>query len=78
MFIIPLKLDFKGWSVICLIYLIKMKKRKAHTGKEIIKTIFIVIVVIIIIFNIADHVVSIKDLNMIDVVYASQIKIAYT
>ena len=55
-----------------------MKKKKAHTGKEIIKTIFIVIVVIIIIFNIVDHVVSIKDLNMIDVVCASQIKIAYT
>ena len=53
-------------------------KKKAHTGKEIIKIIFIVIVVIIIIFNIVDHVVSIKDLNMIDVVCASQIKIAYT
>ena len=46
--------------------------------KEIIKIIFIVIVVIIIISNTVDHVVSIKDLNMIDVVYASQIKIAYT
>ena len=55
-----------------------MKKKKAHTGKEIIKTIFIVRVAIIIIFNIVDHVVSIKDLNMIDVVCASQIKIAYT
>ena len=78
MFIIPFKLDFKGWSVICLIYLIKMKKKKAHTGKEIIKIIFTVIVAIIIIFNIVDHVVSIKDLNMIDVVFANQIKIAYT
>ena len=76
--IIPFKLDFKGWSVICLIYLIKIRKKKAHTGKGIIKIIFTVIVVIIIIFNIVDHVVSIKDLNMIDVVYASQIKIAYT
>ena len=76
--IIPFKFDFKGWSVICLIYLIKIKKKKAHTGKEIIKIIFIVIVVIIIIFNIVDLVVSIKDLNMIDVVCASQIKIAYT
>jgi hypothetical protein len=76
--IIPLKLDFKGWSVICLIYLIKIKKIKAHTGKGIIKIIFIVIVVIIIIFNIVDHAVSIKDLNTIDVAYASQIKIAYT
>ena len=50
----------------------------AHTGKDIIKTIFTVIVVILTIFNIADIVVSIKDLNMIDVLYASQIKIAYT
>ena len=46
--------------------------------KEIIKIIFIVIVVIIIIFNIVVCVASIKDLNMIDVVCASQIKIAYT
>ena len=76
--IIPFKLDFKGWSVICLIYLIKMKKKKAHTGKEITKIIFIVIVVIITIFNIVDVVIGIKDLNMIDVVCASQIKIAYT
>ena len=78
MFIIPFKLDFKGWSVICLIYLIKIRKKKAHTGKEITKTIFIVIVVIIIIFNIADVVKSIKDLSMMDVVYVIQIKIAYT
>ena len=76
--IIPFKLDFKGWSVICLIYLIKTRKKKAHIGKEIIKIIFIVIVVIIIIFNIVDVVVSIKDLNMIDVACVSQIKIAYT
>ena len=76
--IIPFKLDFKGWSVICLIYLIKMKKKKAHTGKEITKIIFIVRVAIIIIFNIVDLVVSIKDLNMIDVAYVNQIKIAYT
>ena len=76
--IIPFKLDFKGWSVICLIYLIKTRKKKAHTRKEIIKIIFTVIVVIIIISNIADHVVSIKDLNMIDVVCVSQIKIDYT
>ena len=78
MLIIPFKLDFKGWSVICLIYLIKIRIIEATTRKEIIKIIFIVIVVIIIIFNIADHVVSIKDLNMIDVVCASQTKIAYT
>ena len=55
-----------------------MKKKKALTGKEIIKTIFIVIVAIIIIFNIVDLVASIKDLSMIDVAYVSQIKIAYT
>jgi hypothetical protein len=78
MLIIPFKLDFKGWSVICLIYLIKMKKKKAITGKEIIKIIFIVRVVIIIIFNIVDLVIGIKGLNMIDVVYVIQIKIAYT
>ena len=78
MLIIPFKLDFKGWSDICLIYLIKMKKKKAHIGKEITKIIFIVRVVIIIIFNIVDYVISIKDLNMIDVVCVIQIKIAYT
>ena len=78
MLIIPFKLVFKGWSVICLIYLIKIKKKKALTGKEIIKIIFIAIVVIIIIFNIVDVVIGIKGLSMIDVVCASQIKIAYT
>ena len=46
--------------------------------KEITKIIFIVRVVIITIFNIADHEVSIKDLNMIDVAYVNQIKIAHT
>jgi hypothetical protein len=55
-----------------------MKKKKALTGKEIIKIIFIVRVVIIIIFNIVDVVIGIKDLSMIDVVYVIQIKIAYT
>ena len=59
-------------------YLIKIRIIEAITRKEIIKIIFIVIVVIIIIFNIADVVGNIKDLNMIDVVYASQIKIAHT
>ena len=78
MSIIPLKLDFKGWSVICLIYLIKIKKKKAITRKEIIKIIFIVIAAIIIISNIADVVIGIKGLSMIDVVYVIQIKIAYT
>jgi hypothetical protein len=65
--------------VICLIYLIKKIKRKAHTGKEIIKIISIVIAAIIIIFNIAGCVIEIKDLNMIDVLYvkATKIKIAY-
>ena len=76
--IIPFKLDFKGWSVICLIYLIKIKKKKALTGKEIIKIIFIAIVVIIIIFYIVDVVIGIKGLSMIDVVYVNLIKIAYT
>ena len=63
---------------LCLIYLIKIKKKRAITGKEIIKIIFIVRVAIIIIFNIVDVVIGIKDLNMIDVVYVIQIKIAYT
>ena len=78
MFIIPFKLDFKGWSVICLIYLIKIRIIEATTRKEITKTIFIVRVAIIIIFNIADVVIGIKDLSMIDAVYVIQIKIAYT
>jgi hypothetical protein len=55
-----------------------MKKIKALTGKEIIKIIFIAIVVIIIISNIVDVVIGTKDLSMIDVVYVIQIKIAYT
>ena len=76
--IIPFKLDFKGTWNRCLIYLIKIKKKKALTGKEITKIIFIVRVVIIIIFNIVDYVVNIKDLNMIDVACVNQIKIAYT
>ena len=65
--------------MICLIYLIKKIKKKAHTGKEIIKIIFIVIVVTTIIFNIAGYVIEIKGLNMIDVlcVKATKIKIAY-
>jgi hypothetical protein len=78
MLIIPFKLDFKGRSVICLIYLIKIRIIEAITGKEITKITFIVRVVIIIIFNIVDFVVSIKDLNMIDAVCVIQIKIAYT
>ena len=79
MCIIPFKLDFKRWSVICLVYLIKKIKKKVHTGKEIIKTIFIVIAATTIIFNIAGYVIEIKDLNMIDVLYvkAIKIKIAY-
>jgi hypothetical protein len=65
--------------VICLIYLIKKIKRKALTGKETIKIIFIVIAVITIIFSIAGCVIKTKDLNMIDVLYVNQtkIKIAY-
>jgi hypothetical protein len=54
-------------------------KKKAHTGKETIKIIFIVIAAITIIFSIAGCVIKIKDLNMIDVLYvkAIKIKIAY-
>ena len=55
-------------------YLIKMIKRKALTGKEIIKIIFIVIVVITITFNIAGCVIKIKDLNMIDALYVKATK----
>lgn len=55
-----------------------MIMKKAHTGKEITKTIFIVRVVIIIIFNIVDHVEDMNALNMIDVWYVNQTKIAYT
>ena len=55
-------------------YLIKMIKRKAHTGKEIIKTIFIVIVVITIIFNIAGCVIKIKGLSLIVVLYVKATK----
>ena len=65
--------------MICLVYLIKKIKKKALTGKEIIKITFGAIVVIIIIFSIAGCVIKIKDLNMIDVLYVNQtkIKIAY-
>ena len=64
---------------ICLIYLIRLTKKKAHTGKEIIKIIFGVIVVTTIIFSIAGCVIKIKGLNMIDVLYVkvTKIKIAY-
>ena len=51
-----------------------MIKRKAHTGKEIIKIIFIVIVAITITFNIAGCVIKIKDLNMIDALYVKVTK----
>ena len=54
-------------------------KKKAHTGKETIKIIFIVIAAITIIFNIAGCVIKIKDLNMTVALYvkATKIKIAY-
>ena len=60
-------------------YLIKMMKRKAHTGKEIIKIIFIVIAVITIIFSIAGYVIEIKGLSLIVALYVKviKIKIAY-
>ena len=65
--------------MICLIYLIRLTKRKALAGKEIIKITSGVIVVTIIIFSIAGCVIKIKDLNMIDALYVNQtkIKIAY-
>ena len=49
-------------------------KKKAHTGKETTKIIFIVIAVITIIFSIAGCVIKIKDLNMIDVLYVKATK----
>ena len=49
-------------------------KKKAHTGKETIKIIFGVIVVITITFNIAGCVIKIKDLNMIDALYVKATK----
>ena len=66
-------------AVICLEYLIKKIKRKAHTGKEIIKIIFGVIVVTIISFNIAGYVTKTKDLSLTVALYVNQtkIKIAY-
>ena len=53
-------------------------KIKAIMRKEIIKITSIAKVVTIIIFSIVSSVESIKDLNMIDVRYVIQIKIAYT
>ena len=61
--------------MICLIYLIGLMKKKAHTGKEIIKIIFIVMAVITIIFSIAECVIKIKGSNLIDVLYAKTTKI---
>ena len=61
--------------MICLIYLIRQTKRKAHTGKEIIKITFGVIVVITIIFNIVGCVIKIKDLNMTVALYVKAIKL---
>ena len=63
---------------LCLIYLIKIRKRKAHTLKEIIKTTFTLKVLIIIISSTAEYVEGMKGLNMIDVIDVVQIKIAYT
>ena len=62
-------------AVICLAYLIKKIKRKALTGKEIIKTIFGAIAVIIIIFSIAGCVIKIKDLSLIVALYVKAIKL---
>ena len=55
-------------------YLIKTIKKKAHTGKEIIKITFGVIAAIIITFNTAGCVIKIKDLNLIDALYVKAIK----
>ena len=65
--------------MICLIYLIRLTKKKAHTGKETIKIIFGVIAVITIIFNIAGCVIKIKGLSLTVALYvkAIKIKIAY-
>ena len=65
--------------MICLIYLIRLTKKKALTGKEIIKIIFGAIAATIIIFNTVGCVIKTKDLNMIDALYVNQtkIKIAY-
>ena len=50
-------------------------KKKAHTGKEIIKIIFGVIAVTTTTFNTVECVIKIKGLNMIDVLYAKTTKI---
>ena len=63
---------------LCLIYLIKIRKRKAHIGKEIIKITFTLKALIIIISNTVEYVEGMKGLNMIDVLDVVQIKIAYT
>ena len=52
-----------------------MTKKKAHTGKEIIKTTFGVIAVIIITFNTVRCAIRIKDLNLIDALYVKAIKL---
>ena len=63
---------------LCLIYLIKKKKKKARIGKEIIKITFTLKVPIITIFSTVEYVEDMKGLNMIDVIDVDQIKIAYT
>jgi hypothetical protein len=50
-------------------------KKKAHTGKETIKIIFIVIAAITIIFSIAGCVIKIKGLSLIDALYVKATKI---
>ena len=61
--------------MICLIYLIRLTKKKAHIGKEITKIIFGAIVVITITFNTVRYVIKIKDLNLIDALYVKAIKL---
>ena len=56
-------------------YLIKTIKKKAHTGKEIIKITFGVIAAIIITFNTAGCVIKTKDLSLTVVLYVKAIKL---
>ena len=63
---------------LCLIYLIKKRKKKAHIGKEITKITFTLKVLITTISSTVEYVEDMKGLNMIDVIDVDQIKIAYT
>ena len=56
-------------------YLIKTIKKKAHTGKEIIKITFGVIAAIIITLNTAGFLITTKDLSLTVVLYVKAIKL---